>query len=240
MSTKILVVEDDNIVRNLISTTLEAYGYKYDTAENGQSAIKLAALLQPDIFILDLGLPDIDGIEVIRRIRSWTRNPIIVVSARNEISDKIEALDMGADDYLTKPFSVEELLARIRVAERKLSYDSTAAAKESSVFENGNLKIDYASSCVYVDGQEVHLTPTEYDLLCLLAKNVGKILTRNYIINEVWKSNVDTDYQSLRVFMAVLRKKIEKNPSQPRQIQTHVGIGYRMIRISADGEEQGS
>lgn len=239
MSTTILVIEDDNIVRNLISTTLESYGYKYEAAENGQTAIKLAALLQPDIFILDLGLPDIDGIEVIRRIRSWTRNPIIVVSARNEISDKIEALDTGADDYLTKPFSVEELLARIRVASRKLSYDS-GETKESSVFENGNLKIDYSSGCVYVDGQEVHLTPTEYDLLCLLAKNVGKILTRNYIINEVWKSNIDNDYQSLRVFMAILRKKIEKNPSEPEQIQTHIGIGYRMMRIPPRNNEDES
>ena len=161
--------------------------------------------------------------------------PIIVISARVEDRDKIEALDAGADDYLTKPFSVEELLARLRVALRRIHYmqSSNAAA---SVFVNGGLKIDYAGGCVYLNDQELHVTPIEYKLLCLLAKNVGKVLTHTTITREIWGSAWDNDVASLRVFMAGLRKKIEPDPSHPRYIQTHVGIGYRLLRIDEKNE----
>lgn len=234
MKTSILVVEDDRAIRNLITTTLEMHGYHYQTAETGEGAIVQAVSARPDVMILDLGLPDIDGVDIIKKVRQWTENPIIVVSARNEDKDKIEALDAGADDYLTKPFSVDELLARIRVALRKMHYDNSGE-KDAAVFINGGLKIDYSAGCAYVDGKEVHLTPIEYKLLCLLAKNVGKVLTHNFILQNVWGSALESDTPSLRVFMATLRKKIEKDPSQPKYIQTHIGVGYRMLRIS--GEE---
>ncbi|WP_054332084.1 response regulator [Merdimmobilis hominis] len=235
MKSMILVVEDDKAVRNLITTTLETQGYAFVTAEKGSDAISAAVSYRPDVMILDLGLPDIDGVEIIKKVRSWSNNPIIVVSARSEDRDKIDALDAGADDYLTKPFSVEELLARIRVALRKMNYDNSPV-KNSPVFVNGSLKIDYSAGCVYVDGREIHLTPIEYKLLCLLARNVGKVLTHNYILREVWVNALESDTPSLRVFMATLRKKIEKNPSRPEYIQTHVGVGYRMIRLQTEEE----
>ena len=159
--TMVLVVEDDAPVRNLITTTLKTHDYKYIVATNGENAITEASSYNPDIILLDLGLPDIDGIEVIKKIRSWSNMPIIVISARSEDTDKIEALDCGADDYLTKPFSVEELLARLRVTQRRLSYQNQAAASES-MFTNGKLKVDYAAGCAYLDDEEMHLTPTEY------------------------------------------------------------------------------
>ncbi len=182
------------------------------------------------MILLDLGLPDTDGVQVIQKIRSWSNIPIIVISARSEDTDKIEALDAGADDYLTKPFSVEELLARLRVTFRRL-HGGSGGSQDGAVFENGELKIDYAAGCVYLGGEEIHLTPIEYKLLCLLAKNVGKVLTHTYITREVWGSAWENDVASLRVFMATLRKKIEKDPSAPQYIQTHVGVGYRMLRV---------
>ncbi|RGZ01224.1 response regulator transcription factor [Clostridium sp. AM58-1XD] len=227
----ILVVEDDTAIRNLISTTLETHNYRYITASNGESAILGAVSNNPDVMLLDLGLPDIDGIEIIEKVRSWSKLPIIVISARSEETDKIEALDAGADDYLTKPFSVEELLARLRVTFRRLSYQDSSCGADTAVFENGDLKIDYSAGCVYLNSEELHLTPIEYKLLCLLAKNVGKVLTHSYITREVWGSSWDNDVASLRVFMATLRKKIEKDSSVPQYIQTHVGIGYRMLRV---------
>ena len=232
--TLILVVEDDRPIRNLIVTTLKTHDYKYLAAENGSSAILEASSHNPDIVLLDLGLPDMEGVEVIKKIRTWSNMPIIVISARSEETDKIEALDAGADDYLTKPFSVEELLARLRVTFRRLNDMAAADGDNHSVFENGELKIDYASCCVFLNGTQLHLTPIEYKLLCLLARNVGKVLTHSYITKEVWGSSWDNDVASLRVFMATLRKKIEKDPSDPRYIQTHVGIGYRMLRVEAD------
>ena len=225
----ILVVEDDAPVRNLITTTLKAHDYRFLTAANGESAILEASSHNPEIMLLDLGLPDIDGVEVIRRVRSWSQMPIIVISARSEDADKIDALDAGADDYLTKPFSVEELLARLRVTFRRLN-DTGRSGPQDSVFTNGDLKIDYAAGCVYMKDKELHLTPIEYKLLCLLARNVGKVLTHTYITKEVWGSAWDNDVASLRVFMATLRKKIEADPSNPRYIQTHVGVGYRMLK----------
>ena len=228
---KILIVEDDPAIRNLISATLEAHDYQYHTAMNGASAILESASYIPDVMILDLGLPDLDGVEIIRRVRSWSNLPIIVVSARSEDSDKVEALDAGADDYLTKPFSIEELLARLRVALRRVRYDSARLLDESSVYVNGDLKIDYAAGCVYIKEQEIHLTPIEYKLLCVLARNTGKVLTHNFILKEVWGSAMASDTPSLRVFMATLRKKIEETPASPKYIQTHIGIGYRMLKL---------
>lgn len=227
----ILVVEDDAPVRNLITTTLKTHEYKYIVAPNGESAVMEASSHNPDIILLDLGLPDIDGVEVIKRIRTWSNVPIIVISARSGDSDKIEALDSGADDYLTKPFSVEELLARLRVTQRRLAIIHTDAAANESVFTNGKLKVDFAAGCAYLNGSELHLTPIEYKLLCLMAKNVGKVLTHTYITQKVWGSNWENDVASLRVFMATLRKKIESEPGSPQYIQTHIGVGYRMMKV---------
>ena len=226
----ILIVEDDAPIRNLITTTLKAHEYKYLTAQNGENAIMQASSHKPDIVLLDLGLPDIDGIEVIKKIRTWSEMPIIVISARSEDNDKIEALDAGADDYLTKPFSVEELLARIRVITRRLSV-LHSGMQSDSLFTNGNLKIDYAAGCAYINDNELHLTPIEYKLLCLLSQNVGKVLTHTFITQKIWGAAWENNVASLRVFMATLRKKIEIEPDSPQYIQTHIGVGYRMMRI---------
>ncbi len=226
----VLVVEDDLPIRNLISTTLKTHEYKFLTAKDGNDAIMQASSHNPDIVLLDLGLPDIDGIEVIKKIRSWSNMPIIVISARSEDSDKIEALDCGADDYLTKPFSVEELLARLRVTQRRLNYQNQVVASES-MFTNGKVKVDYAAGCAYLDDEEMHLTPTEYKLLCVLSQNVGKVLTHKFIAEKIWGSSWETDIGSLRVFMTTLRKKIEKLPDSPQYIQTHIGVGYRMMKV---------
>ena len=227
----VLVVEDDRPVRNLIVTTLKSHDYRYLTAENGKTAIMEASSHNPDIVLLDLGLPDIDGAEVITNIREWSNMPIIVISARSEDSDKITALDAGADDYLTKPFSVEELLARLRVTQRRLLLLKSSDDAGKPVFQNGELKIDYAASCVYLKGEEMHLTPIEYKLLCLLSHNVGKVLTHTYITMQIWGSSRENDIASLRVFMATLRKKLEPKKTSPQYIQTHIGIGYRMLRV---------
>lgn len=226
----ILVIEDDVSVSNLIATTLETQQYKYILAKNGQDGIHMAVSHNPDIILLDLGLPDMDGIQIIKKIRSWSTMPIIVVSARSDDLDKIEALDVGADDYITKPFSVNELLARLRVTLRRLHYIRNLSEKESSVFVNGSLKVDFNTNCVYVKNEELHLTPIEYKLLCLLCKNIGKVLTHKFITNEIWGNGWNNDVGSLRVFMATLRKKIEKKDTT-QYIQTHVGIGYRMLRV---------
>ena len=211
--TLILVVEDDTPVHNLITTTLKTHDYKYISAKNGAGAIMEASTHNPDIVLLDLGLPDIDGVEVIEKIRSWSNMPIIVISARSEDSDKIEALDAGADDYLTKPFSVEELLARLRVTQRRLSQMQAENGVQSAVFENGALRIEYAAGCAYLDGEELHL------------------LTHTFITQKIWGSSWENDIASLRVFMATLRKKLEKNGEQTQYIQTHIGVGYRMLKV---------
>lgn len=227
----LLVVEDDSAVRNLITTTLETQNYKFHIAETGAQAILETVSQKPDVILLDLGLPDMDGVDFIKKVRSFSLVPIIVVSARSEDKDKIIALDAGADDYLTKPFSVDELLARLRATFRRINYVQSAPAQEATVFINGGLKIDYVSGCVYMNDKEIHLTPIEYKLLCLLAKNTGKVLTHTYILKEIWGGNLESDVASLRVFMATLRKKMETDPSHAKYIQTHVGIGYRMLRI---------
>ena len=233
----ILVVEDDAAVRNLMAVTLETRGYRYHLAQNGTEALIEATTHQPDVILLDLGLPDMDGVEIIRKVRSWSGIPIIVISARSEDTDKVEALDAGADDYLTKPFSVDEMLARLRVALRRLNADQQAASRESLQYENGNLRIDYAAGCAYIGDEEIHLTPIEYKLLCLLAKNTGKVLTQNYILKEIWGSYSVSEVGSLRVFMAMLRKKLQTGEDTQPYIQTHIGIGYRMHRQDKNPEE---
>ena len=227
----ILVVEDDTSVRNLNTTTLKAHEYRYLTAPNGQSAILEASSHNPDIVLLDLGLPDMDGVEIIKKIRTWSNMPIIVISARSEDTDKIDALDAGADDYLTKPFSVEELLARLRVTQRRLSMMQKVSPAEAVVFVNGKLRVDYVAGCAYLNEEELHLTPIEYKLLCLLTRNIGKVLTHTFLTQSIWGSRWDNDIASLRVFMATLRKKIEKEPNSPQYIQTHIGVGYRMLKV---------
>ena len=232
----ILVVEDDAAVRNLMAVTLQTQDYQYRVARNGGEAMIELTTHQPDIMLLDLGLPDMDGIDIIRKVRTWSAMLIIVISARSEDGDKVEALDAGADDYLTKPFSVDELLARLRVALRRLHVQQPAGG-ESAVYENGSLRIDYAAGCAYLNGGEIHLTPIEYKLLCLLAKNTGKVLTHNYILKEIWGNYTASDVGSLRVFMAMLRKKLQSGSESQPYIQTHIGIGYRMLRQERNTED---
>ncbi len=227
---QILVVEDDDPIRNLIATTLKTHDYKYLSAKNGEEALMVASTYAPDVVFLDLGLPDIDGVEVIKKIREWSNMPIIVISARSEDEDKIEVLDAGADDYLTKPFSVEELLARLRVMQRRIALLRSDGDAEASVYVNGSLKIDLAAGCAYKNDEPLKLTPIEYKLLCLLAKNTGKVLTHKYITQMIWGSAWDSNVASLRVFMATLRKKLDGDNGTDSLIQTHVGIGYRMLK----------
>ena len=226
----ILIVEDEAPIRNLISVTLEAHDYRFIIAPNAGTAIMESSSHNPDIMLLDLGLPDMDGVEVIRKIRSWSNMPIIVISARSDDTDKIEALDAGADDYLTKPFSVDELLARLRVALRRLN-QTQSGSSDTAVFSNGDLKIDYAAGCAYLAEEELHLTPIEYKLLCLFCNNIGKTLTHTYLTDSIWGNTLDSDLASLRVFMASLRKKIETDTTHPQYIQTRIGVGYRMNRL---------
>ena len=222
----ILVIEDDKAIQNLIATTLEISNYSFQTASNYADGILKFTSYNPDVVILDLGLPDKDGIEIIKKVRTFSTVPIIVVSARTDNDDKINALDEGADDYLTKPFNTQELLAIIRVAIRHKT--SVPGNTSADIFTNGSLKIDYAKGCVYVDEQEIHLTAIEYKLLCLLAKNIGKVLTHNHIKKEIWLDENGCDSQlSLRVFVTNLRKKLKS----PDYIKTHIGIGYRMVNV---------
>ena len=227
----ILVVEDDPAVRNLVATALEVNGYQHKEVTHATAAL-LELTSDPNIalVLLDLGLPDRDGVEVIETLRGWSQTPVIVLSARQEDADKIAALDAGADDYLTKPFSVNELLARVRVALRRSAQGSAGAQPSVTTYENGPLTIDYEAGIARIQGEEVHLTPMEYKLLVLLSRNTGKVLTHNYILKEVWGSALASDLPSLRVFMATLRKKLEAKAPGAALIQTHVGIGYRMVR----------
>ena len=189
-----------------------------------------AATQAPELILLDLGLPDIDGVDVIRKIRTWSTVPITVISARSEDKDKIDALDVGADDYITKPFSTAELLARIRGNYRRIQYIQNNQHGGTSVFHNGSLTIDYQMQTVYVKEEEIHATPIEYKILCLLAKNLGRVLTHTHIAKEIWGSSLEGDIASLRVHVATVRKKIEKKDSSNKCIQTHIGIGYCMVK----------
>lgn len=225
----ILVVEDDRPIRNFITAALSSQGYKYIETDKGNEAVTLSISNHPDLIILDLGLPDIDGTEVIKRVRGLLNIPIIIVSARENERQKVEALDMGADDYLTKPFGISELLARIRVSLRHNNISDNTKKGNIKTFEVKALKIDFEKRKVAVDNKEIHLTPIEYRIMALLAKYSGKVLTHNFIIREIWGTSLGNETQSLRVFMANLRRKIEKDPAQPEYIYTEVGVGYRMV-----------
>lgn len=224
----VLVVEDDKPIRNFIVASLKAQGFNYIETDKGVEAIALSMSHKPDLIILDLGLPDIDGIDVVTNIRQWSKVPIIIVSARESERQKIEALDKGADDYLTKPFGIGELLARIRVSLRN-SASSTNEKKDIEIFKVKGLIVDFNKRKITIDNEDIHLTPIEYKIMALLCKYSGKVLTHNFIIHEIWGSAVGNETQSLRVFMASLRRKIEKNPAQPQYIYTEVGVGYRLV-----------
>ena len=224
----ILLVEDDKTIRKFISTALLTQDYDVKEAITWKEGISIAVSYSPDVVLLDLGLEDMDGIEVIKAIRQFSNIPIIVVSAREQDRDKVEVFDAGADDYLTKPFSIVELLARVRVAFRHSQVEAQQKDDVKSTFEVDKLLIDFDKRKVIVDDVEVHLTPIEYNILSLLAKHHGKVLTHNFIIKEIWGSVIGNETKSLRVFMATLRRKIEKQPANPRYIITEVGVGYRL------------
>ncbi len=226
---KILIIEDEPNIRNFISAVLSANQYDVLIAQTGREAYATITSHCPDAIILDLGLPDMDGVELIRLVRSWSQVPIIVVSARMHERDKVEALDLGADDYITKPFGTSELLARIRMALRHASTSGdNSQVSLNGVFSTGGLVIDYEKRKVTVDGELIHLTQNEYKLVSLLGRYAGKVLTYDYILKEIWGPGVQGDNKILRVNMANIRRKIEKNPAEPQYIFTEVGVGYRM------------
>jgi two-component system KDP operon response regulator KdpE len=220
---RVLAVDDEPAIRRFLQVSLSAHGYRVQEAERGEEALVAVADQRPDLVILDLGLPDLDGIEVTRRIRDWSSVPIIILSVRGQETDKIAALDAGADDYLTKPFSTGELLARMRVCLRR----ATASLPEP-VFTAGELQVDLASRVVSVGGQEVQLTPTEYDLLRVLVTHAGKVLTHHHLLREVWGPGYDQETHMLRVNISNLRRKIEPDAARPRHIVTEPGVGYRL------------
>jgi two-component system KDP operon response regulator KdpE len=222
----ILIVEDELPIRRFLRTSLGLEEYRLVEAETGQQAIRVAAQQPPDLIILDLGLPDVDGQDVLRQLREWLKAPIIILSARDQEKQKVTALDHGADDYLTKPFGTAELLARIRVALRHASKSGSDA--DSSVFTTGDLKVDLSDRRVFVKGEEVHLTPLEYKLLTTLVKHAGKVLTHRFLLNEIWGPLHARETHYLRVFMASLRRKIEADPAEPRFLLTEQGVGYRL------------
>ncbi|SBV94763.1 KDP operon transcriptional regulatory protein KdpE [uncultured Eubacteriales bacterium] len=224
---RILVVEDDKQIQSFIGYSLETAGFPYIVVSTGESALNHLVSEPIDLMLLDLGLPDFDGMEVIRKVREWSPMPIIVVSARDQDKEKAAALDSGADDYLTKPFSATELLARIRVAVRHLYRQG--ANNEQAIRCVGQLKIDFEKRLVYLESEEIHVTPLEYNLLSMLFRNMGKVLTTQNILKEIYGMNYGCDTQALRALMAGLRRKIEKNPSKPRYIMTEIGVGYRLV-----------
>ncbi len=221
---RILVVDDEVPIRRLLQTGLGGYGYEVETAADGLEAVEKAVAWRPDVIVLDLGLPKLGGLDVCRTIRSWSSVPIIVLSVRDADQDKITALDMGADDYLTKPFSLGELLARIRVALRHVAH---SAGADDPVLTFDDLRLDLTRRQVFLADQEVHLTPTEYDLLKLLATHAGKVLTHTQLLREVWGVASERDTQTLRVFVGQLRRKLNDDPARPRFILTEPGVGYR-------------
>ena len=223
----ILIVEDDPQIRNFEAYALESEGYRCTAVSAGQEALRLLLAEKADLILLDLGLPDLDGMEIIRKVRAWSDMPIIVVSARDQDREKAAALDAGADDYLTKPFSTTELLARVRVALRHMYMQSGLSTQTS--MSVGALSIDLKKRLVTLDGTEKHVTPLEYSLLSLFFRNAGKVLTTGYIIKELWGVSYGSDTQALRALMAGLRRKIEENPAKPRYIKTEIGVGYRLV-----------
>jgi two-component system KDP operon response regulator KdpE len=223
---RILIIEDEQPIRRLLRISLESHGYQVVEATTAAAGLQQAISQPPDAVVLDLGLPDQDGLEVINRIREWSRVPIVVLSARGRESDKIAALDAGADDYLTKPFSVGELLARVRVA---LRHASTVSETIDSPFQVGGLIADLGRRQVFVDDQEVRLTPTEYRLLAVLVRHAGRVVTHRQLLREVWGPDSVFENQYLRVYMGQLRRKIESDPARPRYLRTELGVGYRLI-----------
>jgi two-component system, OmpR family, KDP operon response regulator KdpE len=219
-----LVIDDELQIRRLLRVCLEANGYRVLEAATGKDGIAEAAQRPPDVVLLDLGLPDMEGVAVLKRLREWSRVPVVVLSVRDREEDKIAALDNGADDYVTKPFATGELLARLRVAQRH-----ALPAAENSVFRSGDLEVDLAARVVKLGGQEVKLTATEYSLLRLLVQHAGKVLTQRQILKEVWGPNAVEQTHYLRVYMAHLREKLERDPSQPRLFLTESGVGYRLM-----------
>lgn len=224
----ILLIEDEENIRSFIATTLKNQNYKITTASSGTEGLHLCASLCPDVVLLDLGLPDIDGMEVIKRLRTWTSTPIIVISARSHEQEKAKALDYGADDYITKPFSTVELLARIRTSLRHSSQMNAGIRQNVPVYRHKELVVDYEKHLVTLSGEMIHLTQIEFKLLSLLAQNSGKVLTYSFIMEKIWGPYVDNNNQILRVNMANIRRKIEKNPAAPEHVFTEIGIGYRM------------
>jgi len=223
----VILIEDEPEIRRFLRATLSSHGYRLFEAVNAKEGLQAAETRQPDLIILDLGLPDLDGLEVIRQLREWTQVPILVLSARGQEADKVTALDAGADDYVSKPFGVGELLARMRVSLRRLERMGRGA--DEQVFTANELQIDLAHRRVLVKGQDIHLTPIEYRLLTTLARHAGKVLTRNQLLKEVWGRAYTDQAHYLHVYMAHLRRKIEVDPAQPRYILTEPGVGYRLV-----------
>jgi len=221
----ILVVEDEPQMRHFLRAALEGHDYRIAEATTAREGIAQATSRSPDVILLDLGLPDGDGLDVTKRLREWSHAPVIVISARGQEGDKVAALDAGADDYLTKPFGIEELLARLRVALRHAA--RAAGEPEEPTFVAGGLTVDLAHRQVFVSGDEVHLTPTEYKLLTLLVRHAGKVLTHRFLLKEVWGPNAVEHAHYLRVYMAQLRHKLEREPARPRHLTTEPGVGYR-------------
>ena len=227
---KILIIDDDRELCALIKRSVQAENIEADFCNTGKEGLQKLREQEYQLVVLDVMMPGMDGFETLEEIRKENSLPILMFTSKNDSISKVRGLRAGADDYLTKPFSVEELLARIRVTTRRL-LSTQSLNKSESVFVNGNLKIDYGAGCAYLSGEELHLTPIEYKLLCLLSKNVGKVLTHTFITQKIWGAAWESNVASLRVFMATLRKKIEPSPDSPQYIQTHVGIGYRMAKI---------
>jgi len=223
---KILLIEDEQEIRRFLRVSLDSHGYRLVEAASGKDGVMHAASQQPDLMILDLGLPDIDGMEVIRQVRGWSQMPIVILSARGREQEKVDALDAGADDYLTKPFGVGELLARIRVALRHQAQGAGEGGE--AVYVQGDLRVDLARRQVFLGDEEVHLTPIEYRLLTTLVKHAGKVLTHRQLLKEVWGPDSVLQTHYLRVYMAQLRRKIESDPTRPQYLRTEPGVGYRL------------
>jgi two-component system, OmpR family, KDP operon response regulator KdpE len=225
----IVIVDDEIQIRRFLRLSLEAHGYQVKESSTGEDGMTLIRSSHPDCVILDLSLPDLDGLDVLKQLREWFNNPVIVLSVRNSENDKVELLDAGANDYLTKPFSMGELLARIRAVLRTI-----IPGTDDGIFQNGSLEINFPTRGVTVSGKEIKLTPTEYSLLCLLAKHAGKVVMHSQIIREIWGSQVHPDESYLRVYMLQIRRKIEDDPANPKMIITEPGVGYRMLLREQD------
>jgi two-component system KDP operon response regulator KdpE len=227
---RILVIDDEPAIRRVVRSNLGRHGFQVETAESGEEALEHVVQRQPDVILLDLGLPDMDGLDIVRTVRSLSNTPIIILSVRGAEADKVAALDLGADDYLTKPFGVDELLARVRVA---LRHAARPASGSAAVFRTGGLQVDVEHRRVTVDGKEVHLTPTEYDLLREFIAHPNKVLTDRMLLQQVWGPAYSSEGHYLHVYVARLRKKLEPDPQRPRYLMTEPGVGYRLLADDA-------